>query len=109
MDTLGYIYKKPVMTKTGQWNNLDLPYASSDEFNEATGKIMNILYSNNGTSDGRCFVMDGKGNRYLLDIIHATFDTFNNVIRVFPYDCRFINPEIKEKNDRKPNNQRASK
>ena len=61
---------------------------------------MNIFYKTD--ADGKCFVYDGKGQKYLLDLIHVTFNTENNTIKVLPIECNSIMPEIKtEKNDRK--------
>lgn len=108
MDTLGHINKQPSMNKLNKWNYLDLSYESQDDFNEATSKIMNILYKEN--SDGKCQVIDNKGNKYNLDIIHANFDSINYGIRILPIDCKFINHEIKpDKNDRKQNTKRNTK
>lgn len=101
MEYLGYTHRKPSVGKNGKWGYVDVEFNSSDEFNEATSKIMNLLYKN--TSDGKCVVLDGKGNNYLLEIIHATFDTVNNSIKVLPYDCKSIEPKPKTNAERKPN------
>mgnify|MGYP001004163002 CR=1 FL=1 len=87
IEMLGNVYKRPSINKnTGKWAYLDIDYPSQDEFNEATGKIMSTLYAENAS--GKCIVNDNKGVKYILDIVHATFDTTNNIIRVLPYDCR---------------------
>lgn len=97
MEYLGYTYNKPSKGKNQKWNPIIVEFNSSDEFNEATSKMMNILYKEN--SDGKCIVLDGKGNNYYLEIIHSTFDTVNNTIKVFPFDCRTMEarPKIQEK------------
>ncbi len=101
METLGYTYKKPTTTKNGKWNYIDLPYNSSEDFNEATSKLVNILYHSSGTSDGKCLILDNKGSKYVVELIHATFDVENNSVRVLPHDCRAINFETRS-TDRKP-------
>lgn len=94
MENVGIITRKPSQNKDGKWNHLDIEYNSQDEFNEATSKMMNVLYKNN--ADGRCIISDTKGNKYVLDLVHSTYDTINNIIRVFPHDCRTIQePEKK--------------
>ncbi len=100
MEYLGYTYQKPLPAKNGKWNYVDVEFNNSEEFNEATSKIMNILYKHD--SDGRCVVLDGKGNNYALEIIHATFNVQQNSIRVLPYDCKLIEPKTKTNaNERK--------
>lgn len=102
MEYLGYTFRKPSVGKNDKWNYVDIEFNNSEEFNEATAKIMNILYK--PTSDGHCVVFDGKGNNYLLEIVHATFDTEHNSIRVLPYDCKLIEPKPKTNaNERKTN------
>lgn len=104
MNYLGYTYKKPSINKDGKWNYINVEFNTDEEFYEATSKIMNTLYKTN--SDGQCTVLDGKGNSYNLEITHATFDTKNNSIKVFPYDCKFVEnkapkaPVKSEKNDK---------
>ena len=102
MEYLGYTHRKPSVGKNGKWAYVDVEFNSSDEFNEATSKIMNILYKNN--SDGKCVVLDGKGNNYLLEIIHATFDTINNSIRVLPFECKSIEPQKPKSNAERKSN-----
>jgi hypothetical protein len=107
MDILGTIQKKPNQ-KNGKWDYLHIEFESNDEFNEATSKIMNILYKKN--AEGKCFVKDVKGAKYDLDIIHATFNVEENRISVYPYSCRMIpNPsEQKNKNITNTNNNKKS-
>lgn len=92
MNYLGYTYKKPSINQDGKWNYINVEFNTDEEFYEATSKIMNTLYKTN--SDGQCIVLDGKGNSYNLEIIHATFDTKNNSIKVFPYDCKFVENKV---------------
>lgn len=101
MEYIGTITQKPSMNKAGKWNHLDIFYASSEEFNEATSKMMEILYKNH--SDGRCVVSDDKGVKYRLDLVHSTYDTINNVIRVFPVSAHQIveHSQIKNKKTNK--------
>ena len=47
METLGIITQKPNLNKSGNWGYLDICFDNSDEFNEATSKLMNILYKTN--------------------------------------------------------------
>lgn len=107
MDILGTIQKKPNQ-KNGKWDYLHIEFENSEEFNEATSKIMGILYKKN--AEGKCFVKDVKGTKYDLDIIHATFNTEENRISVYPYSCRIIpNPsELKNKNNTNTNNNKKS-
>jgi hypothetical protein len=96
MDILGTIQKKPTQ-KNGKWDYVHIEFETQEEFNEATSKIMNIVYKKN--AEGKCFLKDVKGIKYDLDIIHATFDTEENRISVYPYSCKTIpNPnEVKNK------------
>ena len=96
MDILGTIEKKPTQ-KNGKWDYVHIEFETQEEFNEATSKIMNIVYKKN--AEGKCFLKDVKGTKYDMDIIHATFDTEDNRISVYPYACKTIpNPsEIKNK------------
>lgn len=93
MENIGVMVQKPSMNKSGKWNYLDVYYSTSDEFNEATSKMMNILYRRD--SDGKCMASDEKGAKYILDLVHSTYDTINNVIRIFPVSCHQLsdNPQ----------------
>ena len=101
METLGIITQKPNLNKSGNWGYLDICFDNSDEFNEATSKLMNILYKTN--AEGKCLVSDEKGNKFVLDLVHSTFDTKNNIIRIFPNSCQNYNSEKpkKEKSQKK--------
>lgn len=91
MENIGVITQKPSMNKNGKWNFIDVFFENSDEFNQATSKMMNVLYKTN--AEGKCIVSDEKGNKFLLDVVHSTYDTINNIIRLFPYACHQINLE----------------
>lgn len=95
MDILGTIEKKPTQ-KNGKWDYVHIEFETQEEFNEATSKIMNILYKKN--AEGKCFLKDVKGAKYDLDIIHATFDTEENRISVYPYACKVIPNPNENKN-----------
>lgn len=95
MEILGTIQKKPIQ-KNGKWDYLHLEFETQDEFNQATSKIMDILYKKN--AEGKCFVKDVKGGKYDLDIIHATFNTEENRITVYPYECKIIPALTENKN-----------
>jgi len=95
MEILGTIEKKPIQ-KNGKWDYVHIEFETQEEFNEATGKIMDILYKKN--AEGKCYLKDVKGIKYDLDIIHATFDTIENRISVYPYACKAINPPTDQKN-----------
>lgn len=94
MEYLGYTHSKPTLKKNGKWNYLDVEYNTLEEFNDATAKMLGIMYKSN--SDGKCIVMDGKGNKYLLELIHSTYDTINRIIRVLPYNCQVIVEDEKD-------------
>lgn len=95
VEYLGYIQKKPSVNKdSGKWNYVDVCFSNTDDFNEASGKIINVLYKPD--SDGQCMVSDSKGNKYLLELIFASFDTENNTIRVLPYTCTSTSNETKK-------------
>lgn len=87
MEILGTIQRKPVQ-KNGKWDYVHIEFDTQEEFNEATSKIMDILYKKN--AEGKCYLKDTKGSKYDLDIIHATFDTQENRISVYPYSCNVI-------------------
>lgn len=98
MDILGTIQKKPNQ-KNGKWDYVHIEFESQDEFNQASGKIVEILYKKN--AEGKCYLKDVKGNKYDLDIIHATFNIEENRISVYPYSCNLIpaTTENKPKNN----------
>lgn len=104
MENIGVITQKPSTTKSGKWNYLDIAYENSEEFNQATSKLMNVLYKTN--ADGKCIVSDEKGTKYILDLIHSTYDTTNNIIRIFPYACHQINVEQKQNKEKNFNNKK---
>lgn len=95
MEILGTIQKKPT-EKNGKWDYVHIEYETQEEFNEATGKIMDILYKKN--AEGKCFLKDVKGTKYDLDIVHATFNVEENRISVYPYACKMITPPTDQKN-----------
>ena len=100
MDYIGMITQKPSMNRFGKWNSLDIYFDTSEEFNEATSKMMNVLYKEN--SDGVCSVSDEKGFKYSLELIHSTYDTLNNIIRVVPTSCQQLVSKLKniQKNEK---------
>jgi len=95
MEILGTIQRKPV-EKNGKWDYVHIEFDTQEEFNEATSKIMEILYKKN--AEGKCYLKDTRGSKYDLDIIHATFNVEENRISVYPYDCKLINPQPEQKN-----------
>lgn len=95
MEILGTIQRKPVQ-KNGKWDYVHIEFDTQEEFNEATSKIMDILYKKN--AEGKCYLKDTKGSKYDLDIIHATFDTQENRISVYPYSCNVIVPQNDQRN-----------
>lgn len=105
MDILGTIYKKPSQKSNGKWDYIHVEFDSSDQFNEGTSKIMNILYKEN--SEGKCLVKDTKNNIYDLDIIHATFDTTNYRISVYPTNCYSVVINNQQTNNNKSNNKKS--
>lgn len=104
LNHLGYTHKKPSQKENGKWNYVDVILKGTEEFNEATTKIMNLLYKND--SNGICTVLDGKGNNYMLEIIHATFDTNKNIIKVLPFNCTFLDQNSKTNTTQLQNNER---
>lgn len=102
MDILGTIHRKPSF-KNGKWDYMHLEYDTLEEYCDATSKIMDILYKKN--AEGKCFVKDGKGNRYDLDIIHANFATEDNRITILPVKCYEIQPTEPKKTKQVKNNQ----
>lgn len=95
MEILGTIQRKPVQNN-GKWDYVHIEFDTQEEFNEATSKIMEILYKKN--AEGKCYLRDTKGSKYDLDIIHATFDVMENRISVYPYFCSVITPQSEQKN-----------
>ncbi len=81
MEFLGTIEKKPTQ-RNGKWEYIYVTFDTDEEFNEATSKIMTILYKKN--AEGKCYVKDVRGTKYDLDIIHASFDVPKNMIKVYP-------------------------
>lgn len=100
MENIGVIVQKPSMGKSGKWTFLDVYYSTSEEFNEATSKMMGILYNRN--ADGRCIVSDEKGTKYVLDLVHSTYDTIENRIRIFPVACHQLSDNSNKNYNKKP-------
>lgn len=83
---LGSIYKSPSRDKkTGKFNYVEIEYETQDSFNEATSRLLSIMYKNNST--GKCVVDDFKGNKYDLTIIHSLVNAEEQIIRVLPTEC----------------------
>lgn len=101
MENIGVINQKPTQNKNGKWDFVDVFFENSEEFNEATSKMMDVLYKTN--AEGKCMVLDEKGNKFLLDVVHSTYDTINNIIRLFPYACHQI---FAEKNNKEKLNKK---
>ena len=87
MEYLGYTFDTP-SRKKGQWNPVELTFDDQETFNITTSKVLNLFKHPDG--DGKCVVSDADGNKYALDIVHATFDASFNSIKVFPYECRKV-------------------
>lgn len=87
MEYLGYIFENPVMDKkSGKWKPVELVYDEQENFNNATSKLLKMFQHPNG--DGKCVVSDSDGQKYMMDIVHITYDIYSNSIKVFPTDCR---------------------
>lgn len=87
MEYLGYIFETPKINKSnGNWSPVELVYEEESDFNDATSKLIKAFKHPDG--DGKCIVTDSDGTKYMMDIIHSTFDTHANSIKVFPTDCR---------------------
>lgn len=87
MEYLGYIYETPEMDrKTQSWNPVELTFDDQEKFNVATSKAIELFKHPNG--DGKCIVTDSDGQKYMMDIVHVTFDSYANSMKVFPTDCR---------------------
>jgi hypothetical protein len=87
MEYLGYIFDAPEMDKsTKNWSPVELVYDEQDNFNAATSKVLKLFKHPDG--DGKCIVTDSDGEKYVMDIVHATYDIYANSIKVFPTDCR---------------------
>lgn len=83
---LGSIYKSPSMDKkTGKWNYIEVEYENEEAFNEATSRLISIMYKNNST--GKCTVGDYKGNKYDLTIVHSVVNAQDLTIKVLPTEC----------------------
>lgn len=87
MEYLGYIFDAPERDKyTGQWNPVELTFDEQENFNATTSKVLKLFKHPDG--DGKCIVTDADGQKYMMDIVHATYDIYANSIKVFPTDCR---------------------
>ena len=86
MEYLGYTFETPSRDRDGNWNPVDIVYQDDKDFNEATSKVLRAFYQNN--SDGRCILSDANNERYMLECLHVTFDTYGSSIRLFPIGCR---------------------
>lgn len=87
MEYLGNTFETPTMNrKTEKWDSVELVYDEQDNFNAATSKILKLFSHPDG--DGKCIITDADGQKYMMDIVHATYDIYSNSIKVFPTDCR---------------------
>jgi len=87
MEYLGYIFDTPEKDETtNKWNPVEITFDEQDSFNSTTSKVLKLFKHPDG--DGKCIVTDSDGYKYMMDIVHATFDIYANSIKVFPYDCR---------------------
>lgn len=103
MEILGTIERKPIQ-KNGKWDYVHIEYETQEEFNEATSKLMEILYKKN--AEGKCFLKDVKGVKYDLDIIHASFNVEDNIISVYPYACKTMMPANDNRNKNTKTNEK---
>lgn len=106
MEILGTIRRKPIQ-KDGKWDYVHVEFETQEEFNEATSKIMEILYKKN--AEGKCYLKDTKGTKYDLDIVHASFNTTDNIISVYPYGCKVINNTTSNDSKNKITNKKFDK
>lgn len=86
MEFLGYTFDNPSRQKNGKWKFVEIEYEDSNDFNHATSKVLRTIGRED--SDGKCIVTNKSGEKFILEIVHATYDTILNIIRIFPYDCR---------------------
>ncbi len=87
MENLGEIFEAPAMDrKTGNWNPVEIVYDEQEQFNLATSKVLKMFQHPNG--DGKCIVSDADGQKYMMDVTHATYDIYANSIKVFPRESR---------------------
>ena len=87
MEYLGYVFEAPAKNNaTGKWDSVEIVFDEQENFNIATSKILKTFSHPNG--DGQVIVTDADGKKYLMDIVHATYDIYANSIKVFPADCR---------------------
>ena len=90
MDNIGNIFETPSKSrKTGNWNWIEIPFDEQDEFNTATSKILKTFKHPDG--DGKIIVSDSDGDKYILEITQANYDTLSNTIKVFPINCTALN------------------
>jgi len=72
-------------TKTNKWNSLNVSFESSEDYCEATDKLIAGF-----KDDCRFVVADDSGDRYFVDVLDYRYDTLNNTIKLFPEDCRIV-------------------
>lgn len=90
MENVGTIFETPSKArKTNNWNWVEIPYEDNDDFNSATAKILKSLKHPDG--DGKILVSDSDGDKYILEISQANYDSSSNTIRVFPMECTALN------------------
>ena len=90
MEYLGCTFDSPQREKkSNNWKPVEITFEEQEEFHIATSKIIKTFKHPDG--DGKCVVSDSDGNKYMLDVVHATYDIYSNSIKVFPLDCRQVN------------------
>lgn len=82
MEFLGYVEESPRRNRKGEWNCIELEYETSDEFNDATGKIVR-----GQQKDWKYIIADENNVRYFVELLEARYDIIENVIKLFPNNC----------------------
>jgi len=89
MENLGYVFERPTQNKNGKWNSVEICYDEQNEFLDATSKLVKMFKSPDG--DGKCIVMDtNDSSKYILDVVHTSFDAENNIVTLFPFNCEQV-------------------
>lgn len=86
MEFLGHVFENPSRKKSnGKWNPIEIEYDNSDEFNKATSLVLKTIGYQD--SDGKCLIANQHGDKFMLEINFASYDTAFNTIKLFPINC----------------------
>jgi|ERR1035437_67847 hypothetical protein len=92
MEYIGYSFEEPKKQthkgkETGKWLPIELIFDNDDDFNKATSKVEKIFHGYDGDGKAIISIYQDSSIKYIVDLIHVTYDTYANSIKLFPKYC----------------------